>query len=107
MNKIVELQKLAEEISSDICSFCKPLMLNKAYSKEVRQLLSSETDLRMSIEMIMEVESKKEAQEKIQIAKEESQIILYFLERIQKITPKNPNLIIEKTKHIIEVLNAL
>lgn len=52
MNKIIDLQKRVEELSKEICAYCKPLMLDKNFSKEVRQLLSSETDLRLSVEMI-------------------------------------------------------
>lgn len=107
MNKIIDLQKRVEELSKEICAYCKPLILDKNFSKEVRQLLSSETDLRLSVEMILEVESKKEADEKIIIAKEEAEIILYFLTQINSKTKNKAKSIIDNTKQIIDILNTL
>lgn len=107
MNKIIDLQKRVEKLSKDICAYCKPLMLDKNFSKGVRQLLSSETDLRLSVELIMEVQSRKEAEEKVIIAKEEAEIILYFLTQINSKTQDKAKSIIEDTKQIIDILNSL
>lgn len=54
-------------------------MLSVEFRSQVRQLLSSEADLRLTIELAMEVETSKEMKEKITLAKEEAEIILYTL----------------------------
>jgi len=92
MNDILALQKQADELSTKICSFCKPLMLSTQHKNQVHQLLSSEADLRLSIELAMEVETKKDCLEKLSLAKEETEIILYILmqfneEKINEISP--------------------
>lgn len=107
MNKILDLQEKSDLLSSMICSFCKPLILNKEYSKEIRQLLSSESDLRLSIEFIMEVKTDKEMREKIILAKEEADIILYTLIQMKKRKINDISPIIENTKNFIGILNTL
>jgi hypothetical protein len=92
MNDILALQKQANELSTKICSFCKPLMLSTQYKNQVHQLLSSEADLRLAIELAIEVKTKKDFLEKLSLAQEEAEIILYMLmqfkeEKINEISP--------------------
>lgn len=57
-------------------------MLSVEFRSQVRQLLSSEADLRLTIELAMVVETSKEMKEKITLAKEEAEIILYILSQM-------------------------
>ncbi|MCK9162822.1 MAG: hypothetical protein WCR29_02685 [Bacteroidales bacterium] len=107
MNNIIDLQKQADELSTKICSFCKPLILSPLYKEQVRQLLSSETDLRLSIEYSMEAETKEEALEKISLAKQEAEIILYILIQLNKEKPNEVVKIIEIAKIIISTIEEI
>jgi hypothetical protein len=82
-------------------------MLNKEFSNQVRQLLSSESDLRLTIDLIMEVKTEKEMREKITLAIQESEIILYTLMQMDKKKINNISPIIEQTNEIIGILNTL
>ncbi|MDD2487846.1 MAG: hypothetical protein PHE13_01945 [Bacteroidales bacterium] len=107
MNQILDLQQKSNLLSSMICTLCKPLMLNKEFSNHVRQLLSSESDLRLTIDLIMEVKTEKEMREKITLAIQESEIILYTLMQMDKKKINNISPIIEQTNEIIGILNTL
>ncbi|MDD4528281.1 MAG: hypothetical protein WC108_06950 [Bacteroidales bacterium] len=107
MNQILDLQQKSNLLSSMICTLCKPLMLNKEFSNQVRQLLSSESDLRLTIDLIMEVKTEKEMREKITLAIQESEIILYTLMQMDKKKINNISPIIEQTNEIIGILNTL
>ena len=107
MNQILDLQQKSSLLSSMICTLCKPLMLNKEFSNQVRQLLSSESDLRLTIDLIMEVKTEKEMREKITLAIQESEIILYTLMQMDKKKINNISPIIEQTNEIIGILNTL
>ncbi|MFA6200993.1 MAG: hypothetical protein WC679_11375 [Bacteroidales bacterium] len=107
MNDILALQKQANELSTKICSFCKPLMLSTQHKNQVHQLLSSEADLRLSIELAMEVKTKKDFLEKLSLAQEEAEIILYMLmqfkeEKINEISPMK-----ELAKKIINTIKQI
>lgn len=107
MNDILALQKQADELSTKICSFCKPLMLSTQHKNQVHQLLSSEADLRLSIELAMEVKTKKDFLEKLSLAQEEAEIILYMLmqfkeEKINEISPMK-----ELAKKIINTIKQI
>ena len=107
MNQILDLQQKSNLLSSMICTLCKPLMLNKEFSNHVRQLLSSESDLRLTIDLMMEVKTEKEMREKITLAIQESEIILYTLMQMDKKKINNISPIIEQTNEIIGILNTL
>ena len=107
MIHILDLEKQAEELSSQVCSFSKPLVLSPEYKEEIHQLLSSESDLRLSIEYAMEVETKAEAQDKLSLAKEEAEIILYTLIKLKKTNLKEVNKIIEIAKSVIETIDKI
>lgn len=107
MNQILDLQQKSSLLSSMLCTLSKPLMLNKEFSNQVRQLLSSESDLRLTIDLIMEVKTEKEMREKITLAIQESEIILYTLMQMDKKKINNISPIIEKTNEIIGILNTL
>ncbi|SRR5690554_6830623 len=104
MGNIIELNKLIEELSEEICAFAKPLILDKDHKESIRQILSSETDLRLGVEMIMEADTQELLIQNIQLTKEEAQIILYTLNKFKEddevVSMK------EKTNKIINIIET-
>lgn len=107
MNKIIDLQEKSDKLSSSICTLSKPFMLTKEHSQEIRQLLSSESDLRLGIEFITEGKTQKELQENIILVKQEADIILYSLMQLKKKQVKDISPIIAEIEEIISILNTL
>lgn len=107
MNKIIDLLEKSDSLSTMICSFSKPFMLTKEHSTEIRQLLSSESDLRLGLEFITEGKTEKELKQNILLVTQEAEIILYTLMQLDKMGLKETLPMIDKAKEIVAIIKTL